>query len=474
MVNRKIFLISIWFLCMMTIGSSGRSEPPKPRVLVLTDIENEPDDAESLVRFLLYANMFEVEGLVATTSCWQRDKIADWRIHEIVDAYGKVRNQLEINEKGYPTFDHLKSVIKKGYPDFGMNAVGNGKDSEGSDWIIEVVDREDSRPVWIPIWGGANCLAQALWKVMMTRSPDELDQFVSKLRVYTISDQDDSGPWMRDTFPGLFYICSPGYGENGGNAYHYATWTGISGERSYHFPSGADTYIIDNEWVDEHIQSHGPLGAEYPDIAYIMEGDTPSYLYLADNGLSAPEHPDYGSWGGRYAYYTPYYRKFFHRPETRPFWTNTDDWVVGKDGLIYINPQATIWRWREAYQNDFAARMDWTILDYEEANHPPVPLLDQENNIKVKMGEAVVLSTTKSSDPDGDDLSYHWFHYREPGSYVGEIVLESADQAFTSFKAPVVEAPKTIHIILEVTDDGVPSLTRYQRVIVTVLPALKN
>jgi hypothetical protein len=140
-MNPKISLIFILLISLKLTEIFGQSTAQKPRVLVLTDIENEPDDAESLVRFLLYSNMFDVEGLVATTSCWQRDKIADWRIHEIVDAYGKVRDNLEKHETGYPSYDHLKSVIKRGYPDFGMKAVGSGKDSEGSDWIIEVVDR---------------------------------------------------------------------------------------------------------------------------------------------------------------------------------------------------------------------------------------------------------------------------------------------------------------------------------------------
>ncbi len=103
----------------------------KTRILILTDIENEPDDAQSLVRFLTYSNMFDVEGIVATTSCWQKNKIADWRIHEIVDAYGKVRDNLEKHEPGYPEYSYLKKRIKKGYTDFGMAAVGEGKDSEG-------------------------------------------------------------------------------------------------------------------------------------------------------------------------------------------------------------------------------------------------------------------------------------------------------------------------------------------------------
>ena len=42
----------------------------KPRLFVLTDIENEPDDAQSMVRLMTYSNQLEIEGLVATTSCW--------------------------------------------------------------------------------------------------------------------------------------------------------------------------------------------------------------------------------------------------------------------------------------------------------------------------------------------------------------------------------------------------------------------
>ena len=449
----------------------GQTSQEKIRILILTDIENEPDDAQSLVRFLTYANMFDVEGLVATTSCWQRDQIADWRIHEIVDAYGEVCNNLEKHEKGYPTYSFLKERIKRGFPDFGMNAVGEGKDSEGSEWIIKIVDHDDPRPVWVPIWGGANCLAQALWKVKETRSPEEVTRFIKKLRVYTISDQDNAGPWMRKTFPDLFYICSPGYHENGGNSYFYATWIGISGERNYHFPSGADKYIIDNEWVHEKLQQdHSPLGAQYHDIEYIMEGDSPSFMYFLNNGLNEPEHPDWGSWVGRYAFYTPYPRKFFHIPESRPFWTNTDDWVVGNDDLTYINAQASIWRWREAYQNDFAARMDWTIMDYHEANHPPVPGLLHNEVVKVKSGYNVVLDASKSTDPDKNELSYDWIYYKEVGSFRGNIKFENVSQIKTSFIAPKVDREESIHIILAVTDNGEPALTRYKRVIIKVKP----
>ena len=136
------------------------------------------------------------------------------------------------------------------------------------------------------VWGGPNCLAQALWKVRATRSPEDLDRFVAKLRVYTISDQDDSGPWIRKTFPGLFYIVSPGYHAAG--AYHHSTWTAISGDNFHGRFAGADFSIVDNPWLDKNIRAKGPLGALYPVTKFLMEGDTPSFLYLINNGLGEP------------------------------------------------------------------------------------------------------------------------------------------------------------------------------------------
>ncbi len=451
----------------------AQSNIEKPRIIVLTDIENEPDDAMSLVRFLTYSNQFDVEGLVATTSVHQQKEIATWRIIEIVEAYGKVRDNLEKHEQGYPTELHLKSVIREGRADYGMNAVGKGMDSPGADLIIAAADKNDDRPLWVLAWGGPNCLAQALWKVRETRSSKELEKFVSKLRVYTISDQDDSGPWMRNKFKNLYYIVSPGFHRFGG--YHYATWSGISGDFFHARCDGGNFEIVDNPWLDKHIRSKGPLGAQYPHMTYLMEGDSPSFMGLINNGLSDAEHPNWGGWGGRYELYQPRTEKWFLEPETREIWTNVTDEVLGHDGMWHDTNHATIWRWREHFQNDFEARMDWTIRDYDEANHPPVAKVNHDQYLTVKAGDRVDLDATGSSDPDGDNLSYKWIYYGEPGTLAlstartaDPLTINDDEMARAWFTAPNAARLGTMHIILMVTDHGTPALTRYQRVIVNV------
>lgn len=449
----------------------------KPRVIVLTDIENEPDDAQSTVRFLTYANQWDVEGLIATTSLHMPDKVGAWRLREIVTAYGQVRANLLRHEPGYPAADRLLSLIREGRPVYGLKGVGEGQDSPGSEMIIATVDRPDPRPLWLLVWGGPNTLAQALWKVGRTRPPEAVAAFVAKLRVYAISDQDDSGPWIRSNFPGLFYIASPGM--HAGGAYHFATWSGISGDRFHGRFAGADFSIVDNGWLDRNVRAKGPLGAQYPQAAFLMEGDTPSFLYLIDNGLGDPEHPDWGSWGGRYTLYTPPTQRWFLQPETRPMWADAVDEVLGVDGNWHTSNHATIWRWRTAYQNDFAARMDWTIKPYDQANHPPQVRLDHADRLTARPGGRVDLGAASSRDPDRDALTYQWFYYPEPGSFTmsaartgAPLKIEDADKAKAWFVVPTdrVFRTGTMHIIVAVTDSGTPALTRYRRVLVDVMP----
>lgn len=446
----------------------------KARLFVLTDIGGDPDDQMSMVRLMTYANLMDIEGLVATEV---KRTVNPERIHQIVEAYGKVRDNLELHEPGFPVAGYLQKCISKGIPVAGMNGVGEGKDSPGSDLLIAVADREDSRPLWVNVWGGPNVLAQALWKVRSTRSPKDLAKFVAKLRVYAISDQDDSGPWIRKEFPELFYIVTPG--ANAGGGFHHATWIGIGGDKFHGRFGGADFELVSNEWLERNIRNKGPLGKVYPRWEFMMEGDTPAFLYLVNNGLNNPDHPNWGGWGGRYELYTPKTEKWFYQPETRPIWTNVQDEVLGNDSEWHTTNHATIWRWREAYQNDFAARMDWTILPYNKANHPPVVKLGHSEYIKAKPGERVNLSAVGTTDPDGDSLSYEWFCYEEAGTRgmsnarTGiKLDINDFDQpkAWLEVKTSRVMPPGTgtMHIILSVTDHGTPRLTRYKRVIISV------
>jgi hypothetical protein len=483
----KLVLILSIFASAVQIGFSLPNPAPsistKQRLIVLTDIGAEVDDTESMVRLLLYSNNIDVEGLIATTSTWKRTTTSPDLIQKVISAYAKVHPNLLKHDASYPSAKQLHLLVKSGIATYGMTGVGNGKDSEGSDWIIRALDKHDPRPLWVVAWGGANTLAQALFKLKETRSQAEVDRLVAKLRVYTISDQDDSGPWMRKTFPNLFFIVTPG-----GN-YSAATWTGINA-----VVQDIDNTTISNKWLVEHIQEkHGPLGTEYPDVAYGMEGDTPSWLALIPNGLSEPEHPNWGGWGGRYELYQPEVSVSDPRifiggvpieQETRPIWTNaTDDYVpptsaeygrAAKTGSrSFKDFKATLWRWRDDFQNDFAARMDWTIRPYTEANHPLTITLSQPASISVKSGEEFSLGAT-ASDPDGDSVSYYWFQYQEAGSHKGSVSINAENMPYVTLFAPKVDKAETIHFILRVTDKGTPALSRYKRVVVTVVPKLRE
>jgi hypothetical protein len=482
----------------------------KPRVLVLTDIGNEPDDQMSMVRFLVYSNQFEIEGLVATTSTWQKAAIKPEIIRSLIDAYEQVHPNLLKHQPGFPTAAALRSLVRSGQAAYGMAAVGEGKMTPGAEQILAAADKADARPLWILAWGGANTLAQSLMDARSTRTPQQVDALVSRLRVYSISDQDDAGPWIRREFPSLHYVVTPSTPD--GDQYYFATWTGISGDRFYTNAPGADFTTFSDEWVTAQIRSKGPLGKRYPFPCCIHEGDTPSFLGLIDNGLASSMSPAFGGWGGRYIWRQPY-------GEARPIWTqggdaypgndNSRDTVVGVDGKTYTSDQATIWRWRQAFQHDFAARMDWTIKGFGESNHNPQIVVSgrpgtEPLTIGAHVGTPVNLDAAGTWDPDNNALKYTWFFYPEAGTGIpGQPVFAGSPgpiagagepgaggippapaggppkrsprvtvQNTDSSKATVVpNIAGVAHVILAVEDDGSPSLTSYRRVILEIRPS---
>ncbi len=456
----------ITLLSVHSIAFAGAGD--KKRLLVLTDIGGDPDDQQSMVRLLLYANDFDLEGLIATSV---RSQVNPDQIYERIEAYREVRPNLVKHADGYPTADFLRELVKSGCKKRYMSSVGKGKSTEASRHIISVVDKKDDRPVWITVWGAPTDLAQALWDVSQNRSKEEVDAFISKIRVYDIAGQDDCGGWICHNFPEIFWLRS------------VDMFQAISVRIARPFPphvTGPNLETFTTEWVADNVRNHGPLGALYPERKWKYEGDTPAYLHLLPNGLSDPEKFTHGGWGGRFKLEKTRNPPTFNKRNTKAekkyhdFEMHTgakDSWRC--EGETYESHYASLFRWREAFQNDFAARMDWSLADsYERANHNPVAAFRNDTSrnyvyVSARPGEHVKLSAAGSSDPDGDELFYRWFHYREAGDkpFDREINIENANRMNAGFVMPKLKADEEIHIILEVKDNGNPPLYSYRRII---------
>jgi glycerophosphoryl diester phosphodiesterase len=457
-LSRALATLCLFVLSPVVVAADA---PAKPRLVVLTDIGGDPDDQQSMIRLMLYANEFEIEGLIATSAGipgeLKKPATKPELIREIVEAYGKVRANLLLHQSGYPETKYLLDRVKAGNANRGKDAFGEGKDTEGSRHIIAVADHDDPRPVNITIWGGQTDLAQALWRVRKDRTPEQVKQFLARLRVYDINDQDGLAGWITENYPDLFYVlasCRPGRDKREG-AY-----------RGMYL--GGDESLTSREWIDANVRvDRGPLGALYPTRTWtapnphscLKEGDTPSWFHFLPNGLGDPAHPEWGGWGGRFGREMGEMGKPFRDAED----------AVGR----VTDARSTVSRWRPAFQADFAARMQWCVKPAKEANHPPVAVLDADRSLAVvavvaHAGETVKLSAAGSTDPDGDKLAYHWFVYPEAGTYGRDVPITAAMAEGCSLAVPADSAGKTIHVILAVTDSGSPALTRYRRAILHV------
>ncbi|MHC4177762.1 MAG: DUF1593 domain-containing protein, partial [Planctomycetota bacterium] len=396
----------------------------KARIVVMTDIGGDPDDRQSMVRFLLYGCDFDVEGLCTGFGHGHYKVTRPELIRAAVDAYGKVLPNLRKHRSDYPSHGQLLSLIKDGH-NGDPHRVGPGMDSEASDWIIKVLDRDDPRPVWFSIWGGPRELAQAIWKVSQTRSPAELAELKRRIRVHSIADQDRTAGWVKKNHPDVFWI------------YSNRLFRGIWKE--------GDQAIVSPGWLKKHVlQGHGPLGPLYPPKASgkdgVKEGDTPSFFYVLPIGLSDPEHPEWGNWGGRF-------RPSGYATEFIP----AEDIMQGARDPLY-----SIHRWRTAYQNAFEARMDWCVKPYAKANHEPTAVCNGDRGLRVLQietdpGARAKLSAAGSSDPDGNKLKYKWWVYREAGSYWADAPIRGADKVEAVVTVPKEASGRTIHVVLEVT-----------------------
>jgi hypothetical protein len=347
------------------------------------------------------------------------------------------------------------------------------RDTPGSDLIKTLLLEENDDKLYLLAWGGQSTIARALKSIQeehegTTEWPAIQQSISRKAIIQSFGDQDDTyAKYIKPNWPKIEYR------EMSNQTFGYGARGAVLAQ---------DQVYLTAAWTKDNISSRGPLGAFYrvwgdgkqmvkDDIfdyfgfsgltddqlkamgymvwmpvqekgSWISEGDTPTFLNLVNNGLRGFEHSSYGSWGGR-------------QGEDR-----------GPDGP---NPHYAIARFFRAAQQDFAARLLWSVTpSLDEANHEPKVEVKGPLDISTRAGETLNLEGSVS-DPDGDMVKVRWWQYVEAGSYPGKVLVSDPVAPSTSLKVPAEAAPgSTIHLILEATDKGTPAITRYQRIIITV------
>ncbi|GJM64335.1 DUF1593 domain-containing protein [Persicobacter diffluens] len=465
----KCSLLALVVLALLSLPTMAEPND-QPVLIVTTDLGQDPDDQQSLVRLLHYLDRVQLAGIITNADNNSEDEAAVLRddlAHQLIDAYGEVEQNFRIHAPTFPSASYLHQLVKKGSDKNGRNIpyqnyVGAAHDTEGSDWIINVVDQSKSR-VNVAVWGGACDLAQALWRIRHERSEAEQDEFIDKLQVYFIGKQDSSNDWILQQFQGLKIILS--LAENG-NSWD-STYRGMF--------LGGDLSTTSREWMEHNIIGQNPITKLYPDKAWtggknknphgvMKEGDSPSLLYFLSNGLNVPEKPEYGGWGGRFQ------QKQDNRFRDTQEYAYTDTTNRGA-----LAPQATVFRWRTDFQNDFANRVKWaTASRYEEANHYPVIQMrngycegELIQEIEIAHEKKLQLDASLSFDPDGDALQFEWILYPEASGLesTDHIHLDGTDteKVTLSFNNTKEE---DIHLILKVSDQRAIPLSSYKRFLI--------
>lgn len=442
-LNLALTSILATFACDARLPAAERL-----RLIIETDAGGDPDDEQSLVRFLLYTNEWDVEGIIANRpDARDGENVNSERtglaiVRRQLKAYEACYDKLVQHDKRYPPPEQLLERTVPGYDHV----------DDGVKFLIDVIDRDDPRPVWFLNWGtdtgaAVSCLKRALDRVLDERGPEGYACFKRKLRLSSDDQFGDHTTKIDPPFPLWVDTFRPP--RDGKRWYHrFSELTAEAG--------GFD--------IERDVRTgHGPLGELYPTNTTHKqkEGDSPTFIYLIPTGLSDPAHPTWGGWPGRYGPHDEHAGKPY-------YWANQTDAWQGK-----TNRDNTLTRWAAAIQNDFAARMDWCVADYKNANHPPQVRLAGSLRLEVRPGERVSLDASSSSDPDGDSLDFQWFFYPESSQFAGPLpAIDDAETSRAAFVAPklpaVAQAAQNLHVIVAVTDRATPRLTRYARVVIKI------
>ena len=457
--------VALLITLLMITGSCEKEKKKNHKIRVIHTSDLVRDDENTLVRLFLFANDQEILGIHSSASPWSGKGIIKKVFHHI-DLYEKVYNNLKKHDPSYPAPDYLRSITMPG------NETANDyiTDTPGSLHIKDILlDHSNDDPVWVACWGGPVTVTAAL-RYINDHHPEEKEYVAKKLKIYFVGRQEGFGDTYQKEQPCMDYINS-----------HYDQVPVMLTCETYNYMNywGDTHYWFNNvqfstrEWVAKNYNiGNGPLCAdfEYYDTGD-CDGDAPAMLHLLGDyyGLRSTESPSYGGWGSRFSEVVNNDNRFVDWDEKNLKIHYKED-AYSADTITRNRYQKMHYsgaRWNDDIQNELAVRASWCVKDYKEANHPPVVNLTVAQDINAKPGDVIKLSC-ESSDPDGDKVSYSWWQYQEAGTCNSTISIKNSDTDSASFVCPN-EPGKTIHIILEVQDNGKGHpLTRYARVIVKI------
>ena len=494
---KQIFAIALLLLIPYFVFPKGNL----PRTIVTTD--GEIDDVDTFIRMLMYSNEYQLEGLIYSSSMWhykgdgKGSKFTSememtrnmygaktdlrwpgvlW-IQDLLKAYAQVHPNLILHDKNYPSPTYLNSLVKVGNIDFEgeMEQI-----TEGSEWIKGKLLDKDPEPIYLQAWGGTNTIARALKSIeeefgANKNWPAIKAKISKKAIIYTVMDQDATyknyigGHWPEIR---VFY-----------NAHQFASfaypWKRIMPKATQPYFEGAymaNKIILDHGPLlkmyysygdgqkqagdDEHI--HGDITkikntqwGDFNQYDFISEGDSPAFLHLVDVGLNNLNNPSFGGWGGRFvqAKDNPY--RFEDSEQAADFNPET--------GKMDINYSQT--RWLIAAQEDFAARADWCVKSYADANHAPQITVKEGMYLTAKAGQELLLNI-ETRDPDRNGIQLKAWAYPEAGSGKAGVTI-GEKKAIVSIPDSAKKGD-TFHVVIEGTDNGSPALTRYRRVVISI------
>lgn len=482
-----ITTVVLFISCQRQPSAEKPSDQERIRTVILTDMTH--DDGNSLIRYLYYASNFDLEAMIITNQLpdFNHDDTGPWdKAMSILDAYRQELPQLRKHDPWLPGYEELMAITKQGrgalpiiwltntlefsnwiadrfvisswdsiyFHDWigeGLTPHGESKDSEGSDFLVQVFEKDDDRPIFVQAWGGTITFVQALHRFRQKHGEETFRALLPKIHLFGILFQDISFEYFA-SFEKMWEETCAGFGSaiptynqdpvelgkvlfDNGHFWYYV-W---SGEPDYKKPLSA-----------KDVNGHGPMSDIYDDGG---EGDTPSYLYLLSSvfGLNDHNDPTHGSWGSMF------------KPMGSSFPDNYySTCEVDRNELV---------RWVPAATNSFKNRLLWSVKDPGEVNREPVAAIndDASNSIislKGKPGETLTLDASASSDPDGDKLAFNWFRYDAADSYSGDFAISDPASPVLTIVIPTDINSTNIHIVLEVKDNGYPPLVSYRRIII--------